>query len=426
MAARPPTIGDLTDELLLCVFTALPTEDMRDRCVMPRVCRRWRALAAAPAGAPLWARAAIQVVRDLEQQLAMLRWLSVHGPHVRELELGMDSEGGGHIPPTRLVRTWHTVMTAMALAPRMLELELDSYGARGAEWWRHLGRGLTRLVLYGQRCAVLGRAHELGGLPAALLELELYNVLGEGPHADLPRALGALSHLTFLRISDDRCTPAAGEAPWRPLRELTALRSLSLGMKGLEELPAAVGALTAMTSADFSECFDLRGKLDPLAPLAPSLRWLAICPIRIPSPSALTALTALEELAVGFEDYELRDAADAQLVEPGPHLHRLRALAVRTHSNDSQLIDVRRRLVDPLRAAAALTALEFREDLRPSAVLLTMDCIGDLLAGKPAMRRFALQRSHALKLGLDLAALRARRHPAVECVLNGGRWRRPH
>ena len=182
-----------------------------------------------------------------------------------------------------------------------------------------------------------------------------------------------------------------------------------------------MGALTALTSANFSQCFHLRGTLDPLAPLASSLRWLAICPVRIPSPSALTALTSLEVLWVGFSGDELRDAAAVPLVEPGPHLYRLRALTVRTHSNDSRLVDARRRLVDPLRAAAALTSIEFCECLGPSAVLLTMDRIDDLLAGKPAMRRFALQRSHALELDLDLAALRAR-HPAVEFVLDGCSW----
>jgi hypothetical protein len=239
MAARPPTIGDLIDKLLLCIFAALPT-DVHVRCILPCVCRRWRAAVAAPAAAALWARASILVSRDLGEQLDMLRWLSVHGQHVRELELAVHRLGRN--------RGWDTAMTAMAMAPGMMALDLDCSLAGSTEWWPHLGHGLTRLYIQGNCYASLARVPARGGLPASLLELELHDVLGAGPHADLPRALGALSRLTYLSIYDYDCAPAAGDAFWRPLRELMSLRSLRLDMPKLEELPAAVGALTALTS----------------------------------------------------------------------------------------------------------------------------------------------------------------------------------
>jgi hypothetical protein len=126
----------------------------------------------------------------------MLCWLATLGPHVRELNFQLLAPGG--------VRAWDALTTAMALAPGMLALGLDcSLGHAppgGVKWWRHLGRGLTRLTIRGRSRAVLGRAPERGGLPASLLELELHGVLGDAPHAGLPRALGALSRLALLVI----------------------------------------------------------------------------------------------------------------------------------------------------------------------------------------------------------------------------------
>ena len=90
---------------------------------------------------------------------------------------------------------------------------------------------------------------------------------------------------------------------------------------------------------------------------------------------------------------------------------------MQTRCTGKLAIDVRLRLVEPLRAAMALTSIELcKSGGAPSAVLLTADCIDNLLAGKPALRRFAFQEEHALERDLDLAALRAR-HPAVEFVL---------
>ncbi len=416
-ANKPATIGDLTDELLACVFAPLSDESIKDRCALLRVCRRWRAFAAAPAGAPLWARAAIRVPADPEAQVRILRWLDTHGPHVRKLHLAPQLHGSA--------RAWDALTTAMARAPGMLELGLDcSLGDAppgGAEWWRHLGRGLTRLTMLGDCCAPLARAPARDGLPASLLELELCDMLGDTPHAGLPCALGALSRLTRLALRVNGTTAPNGDAHWRPLRGLTALRSFEVSMFALEDVLDAVGALIALTCAEF-DCCQMNGTLAALAPLASSLRQLSICPFRIPAPSALTALTALEELTLAFDGEDLRAAAAAPeaslLAEPGPHLHRLRALTVQTHTDhgdhrDRLFVGAWRQLVEPpLRAATALTSLEFEEEEGQSALLLLTDDIGCLLAGKPALRRFALQKEHAWERDLDLAALRED-HPAL-------------
>jgi hypothetical protein len=69
-ARRPAAIGDLTDELLAHVFAAVSgpniyeEEPMRGRCTLPQVCRRWKAAAASPAAAPVWARVEVAHMDD--------------------------------------------------------------------------------------------------------------------------------------------------------------------------------------------------------------------------------------------------------------------------------------------------------------------------------------------------------------------------
>ncbi len=118
---------------------------------------------------------------------------------------------------------------------------------------------------------------------------------------------------------------------------------------------------------------------------------------------------------------EARDAGDAPLAEPGPHLSSLRVLWLRTYRGDDVLatiVDARRRLVEPLRAATAFTALDFLErggtaKLPASFLLLTVNCIDDLVAGKPALREFCACQEILLEDELaHLPALRAR-HPRV-------------
>jgi hypothetical protein len=407
-AARPPTIGDLADELLLCIFAALPAHSMHDRCKLPRVCRRWRALAASSAGAPLWARVAANL-DDPSRLASLLRWLAGHGAHVRRLRLDEAAAGA---------RAWEAASAAMALAPGAVELVIDFEAAApaGLEWWRHLARGLTRLTLPDWGSDALARAGARDALPPSLLSLEL------GEVGALPPALDRLARLTRLMIyaigaSEEE---ARGANFLRELDGLRSLRCLGLHCNALDRVPAAVGALAALTYLSLgSSAMRATGALGPLATLS-RLETLYFCADGLRAPSALAGLTSLRDLNVLHGRFE---SAEAPAVEPGPYLASLRSFYLCFYKRNAApvLFDAARRVVEPLRAATALTALAFAERGGPSAAHLTADRIDDLLAGKPALRRFSLQTEHAHVLDLDLAALRAR-HPAVEIAVTRSEW----
>jgi hypothetical protein len=138
----------------------------------------------------------------------------------------------------------------------------------------------------------------------------------------------------------------------------------------------------------------------------------------VPAPSGLAFLTTLREL--GLICYTMDDNT---LIEEGAHLLRLERLSLNLQSG-GDLVDLRRRIIAPLRSATSLTELGFAGYPGPSQVLQTMDRINDLLEGKPALRRFAFQKEHALKRDLELDALQ-KRHPVVESVLGGREWWAP-
>ena len=114
-------------------------------------------------------------------------------------------------------------------------------------------------------------------------------------------------------------------------------------------------------------------------------------------------------------------------------LRALRIDAVRMGSAPPKLADVPRRVVEPLRAATALTYLALLATVRceappASCLLLTADRVEALVAGKPALRRVHIaQEMCLLDDGANFAALRLR-HPQIEFSLPGsseyGRWYR--
>ena len=87
------------------------------------------------------------------------------------------------------------------------------------------------------------------------------------------------------------------------------------------------------------------------------------------------------------------------------------------------MVDTRRLLIQPLRAATALTSLVFRNNYastkKPASfLLLIIDRIDDLVAGKPALCAFRASQEMLLKAEEGgFSALRAR-HPHVEFVFN--------
>ena len=103
-------------------------------------------------------------------------------------------------------------------------------------------------------------------------------------------------------------------------------------------------------------------------------------------------------------------------------LRALRIDAVRMGSAPPKLADVPRRVVELLRAAAALTELAFgawgNQHPGPgSCVLLTADRVEALLAGKPALRRVCVAQEMRLEEEGALFAALGRRHPRVEFSL---------
>ena len=228
------------------------------------------------------------------------------------------------------------------------------------------------------------------------------------PDDEYWRALGGLApSLERLELECD----GRGRVP-APVSELIALTALALPwvLQGVAEPPGDVA----------------QGPADPLGPLRelPQLARLEYCPAGVPTPNTITALTALRELRVRVVDTK------APAVEAGAYLGRLKRLEVMSEWQYRPCpfladADARRCVVEPLRGATALTSLAFlaEGEFSPRLSILHLNTarVDALLAGKPALRRFELQKEHAHVLDLDLAALRAR-HPAVEFVLGGSEW----
>lgn len=169
------------------------------------------------------------------------------------------------------------------------------------------------------------------------------------------------------------------------------------------------------------------GALDALAAL-PRLERLEVDGSLLRRPSRLAAMTTLRSLTLNL--WKLASLPHAELVERGPYLRDLRDLHLRvyTHAEEEAmveatgLVDVRRQLIEPLRAATALTALRLEEAIyRTSCVLVTADNVDDLLEGKPAMRALAVSQQMLLEHG-TFGALR-RRHPQVEIkIVEAPKW----
>jgi hypothetical protein len=348
-AARPPAIGDLTDELLVRIFAALPTGSTRDRCTLPRVCRRWRALAASPTGAPLWARVEVEDIDSPAFCQSLLGWFAVRGARVCSLALASMSYDGDP-------RAWETARAAMSLAPGVEALTIDfsTLPPAGLEWWRPLANGLTRLALWGAGTYALARVGARDALPQSLLDLEL----GVGVGGRLPPAVRTLTRLTRLEIADIGASEQeASRADFlQELGALRALRSLAFSCDALERVPASVGALTALTHLCLATC-PLRppNALGPLTALS-RLAKMFVRADGLRRPSALAGLTSIREMELR---YDALKNSDGPIVEPGPYLVGLNLLdfyLLRVQNARPGLIDVHRRVVEPLRAAA-LTGL---------------------------------------------------------------------
>ena len=437
--SRPPlTIDSLTDELLVRIFKLVPgylpkVPELRNRLGLEQVCRRWSAVAASPAAAPSFKLIIVDATDDAAAMTKLARWFAVHGARVLRLLVFVKGADSG--------RSWTSTLPLLALAPHLRRLHLthfDSPPPTGAEWWRHLGSSLTELKLGCFRGAGLERIHRRGGLPPSLACVDISNA----GLTELPRALGDLTRLTRLRIFEGNVHEAPPAAYWQVLLRLATLRNLELDLYGwppapragydskLPAIPLVVSALANLTSLRVGSrsavgALAAPGALDPLICL-PCLERLEFPSAAVRQPSALTGLTALRELVLHVSEEDFRASGDRPLIEAGLHLENLRSLEIQVYRADEEftpatICDVRRRVIEPLGAATALKSLRFARgyltsDAKGPAsfLLLTVDRIDDLVAGKPALRAFCAPQEMLLKVEeVGFPALRAR-HPHVE------------
>lgn len=370
--SRPPlTIDSLTDELLVRIFKVVPghlpkVPELRNRLGLEAVCRRWRDVAASPAAAPSFGHIRVDATDDAAAMAKIARWFAVH---------------------------------------------------------------------------------QRGGLPPSLARVDI----SDARLSELPRALCDLTRLTRLRVAESN-VHGAPPAYWQVLSRLSTLRDLDLDLwrlgvgsqktSSLLAIPLAVSALINLTSLRVGSGHSVGalaapGALDPLMCL-PRLLRLEFPSAAVRQPSALTGLTGLRELKLHVNEYDFRASGDRSLVEAGPHLANLCSLEIQIRRiseefNPATNVDVRRRVIEPLRAATALTSLRFDSPYAAaqgpaSFLLLTVDRIDDLVAGKPALRAFCACQEMLLKVEeVGLPALRAR-HPHVKFEFDirennpGRRW----
>jgi hypothetical protein len=355
-------------------------------------------------------------------------WLAAHHACARDLHLRISDHD----------RSRTSALPALAMVGPSLErlfLHSTRPPPERVGWLRHLGPGLTRLVLDGINEEALGAALALGG-GAADLDLELPAGPVGGRLACVRPAPGGAQRalpVTRLKIHNDGDAAPPDDDYWRALGGLTpSLERLELEADDRGRVPAPVRRLTALTALPLPWVLQ-DGAEPPQAPAdllaalreLPRLARLEYCPTGVPSSSAVASLTALRELRVRVIDTQ--DPA----VEAGAYLGRLERLEV---ASDWHCLcpflaaaAARQCVVELLRGATALTSLAFATRHAytwHSNVHLNTARVDAVLAGKPALRRFELQKEHAHALDLDLEALRAR-HPAVKFVLGGREWWAP-
>ncbi|KAL4440201.1 hypothetical protein ABPG75_003202 [Micractinium tetrahymenae] len=381
----------LPDSTVLAILRLLPP--LERRAVVPMVCKRFAALAAA--STDLCQQVQLSLPADLRQSVSLP---DLYAWFVRR-------EG--------LVRSLHVnIGTSDAWAPL---LALLGVAGRGLEHLRVAGDG--------QSCAVAGctapwlaltpnlRSLELDDVcdhsigealwPPGLTRLEL-SYCGEEGLYSIPTHVGELQQLHTLVLN---CAMFDNELTLDRLAACTNLQRLDLSNCCLSRVPRVLASLPRLTSLTLNENDALGAggaALEPLAALT-QLQVLEMreCGLRA-VPSSVSQLTNMRSLLLGYNSMAQRPC-----IPDGPYLAGLRVLAMSDASGfqDDTPFDV---LLEPLAPAAGLEVLRIN---RCMGLQLTIEDVGRLVAGKPRFRKLEFT-ADMLSDPRDLQELR-RRHPHV-------------
>lgn len=392
MAVHRGPLLQLPDSALVAVLRLLPP--LGRRLVVPLVCKRFAALAAS--SADLCEQVQLSFPEDYRQTVAMAEmyaWFVRREGLVRSLHVSIASDAA-----------WAPILALLGVVGRGLE---------------HL-----RIAGDGQSCAVAGctapwlsltpnlRSLELDDVcdhsigeavwPPGLTRLEL-SYCGEEGLYSIPTHLGRrCPQLHTLAL---QCATFDNELTLDRLSGLTNLQRLDLSNCCLARVPRVLASMPHLTSLTLNENDALGSSSAALEPLA-QLTNLQVLEMRECGlqavPASVSGLTRLRSLLIGYNAMTERPC-----IPGGPYLAGLRVLAMSDAGGfqDDTPFDV---LLEPLAAAWGLEVLRIN---RCMGLQLSLEDVGQLLAGKPRFRKLEFT-ADMLSHERDLAELR-RRHPTV-------------